>query len=59
LDWTGLDAEKDVSSSSYAAVDNELVTHGVSSMDKLCDDHGDGSSSGNEERETNVTWNQD
>jgi hypothetical protein len=51
LDWTGLDAEKDVNTSSYAAVDNELATHAVSCMDKLCDDHGGGSSSGNEERE--------
>jgi len=33
LDWTGLDAEKDVNTSSYAAADNEIATHGVSSME--------------------------
>jgi len=33
LDWTGFDAEKDVNTSSYAAADNEIATHGVSSME--------------------------
>jgi len=33
LDWTGLDAEKDVNTSSFAAADNEIATHGVSSME--------------------------
>jgi len=33
LDWTGLDAEKDVNTSSYAAADNGISIHGVSSME--------------------------
>jgi hypothetical protein len=35
LDWTGFDVEKDVNTSSYAAADNEIAAHGVSSM-KSC-----------------------
>jgi hypothetical protein len=36
--WIWLHAEKDVVFSSYTSVDNELATHGVSSIDELCDD---------------------
>jgi len=32
LDWTGLNTEKDINTSSFAAADNEIATHGVSSM---------------------------
>ena len=47
LDWTGFDAEKDVNTSSYAAADNEIATHGVSSIDR-CNDHKGGSNGGEE-----------
>jgi hypothetical protein len=33
LDWTWLDAEKDVNTSSYAAADNGIASHGVSRME--------------------------
>jgi len=33
LDWTELDAVKNINTSSFAAADNEIATHGVSSME--------------------------
>jgi hypothetical protein len=33
LDWTRLDTEKNVNTSSRAVADNEIATHGVSTME--------------------------
>jgi hypothetical protein len=52
LDW--LHAEKDVNFCSYVALDNELATYNISSIDELCDDREGGGSSdeqGKEEEE--------
>jgi hypothetical protein len=50
VDWIWLDAKKNVGCSSYACVDNVLVTSGISSMDKLCDNCEGGNSSGGVEK---------
>jgi hypothetical protein len=56
-DWLWLDAQKDVNFGWYAAVDNELATHGISSIDALCDVPEGGNIHG-EKREMKVTFKQ-
>jgi hypothetical protein len=56
-DWVWPDAEKDVSfiSSSVDNNYNDLATHGIFSIDDLCDDQ-EGASSSVGKREANLTF---